>query len=152
MARESLLKKVPVPGDNVYRIHGEADPAAAALEYDQMLREYFADNSGPDVTLLGMGDDGHTASLFPGTEALHEAKQLCAANFVPRLKQWRLTTTPLFLNRSKEVLILVTGTQKSERVAQVLEGPRVPDELPIQLIQPASGRLAWIMDAAAAGM
>jgi 6-phosphogluconolactonase len=151
MARELLLAKVPVPGDNVYRIRGEASPAEAAQEYDQTLHEYFAD-SGPDLTLLGMGDDGHTASLFPGTEALHEAKRLCVANFVPGKQQWRLTATPPFLNRSEEVLILVSGSQKAERVAQVLEGPRVPDELPIQLIQSIRGRLAWIMDAAAAGM
>jgi 6-phosphogluconolactonase len=151
MARDLLLTKVPVPGDNVYRIRGEASPPEAASEYDQTLREHFAD-SGPDLTLLGMGDDGHTASLFPRTEALHEARQWCVANFVPRKQQWRLATTPPFLNTSNEVLILVTGTEKSERIAQVLEGPYVPDELPIQMIQPASGRLAWIMDAAAAGM
>jgi 6-phosphogluconolactonase len=151
MARETLLSKVPVPGDNVCRIRAEADPAEAALEYDQTLGEYFAD-SGPDVTLLGMGDDGHTASLFPRTDALKEAKHRCVANFVPQMNKWRITMSPAFLNRSQEVLILVTGVHKAARVAQALEGPRVPEELPIQLIQPASGRLAWIIDAAAAGM
>jgi 6-phosphogluconolactonase len=151
MARESILSKVPVPGDNVYRIRGEIDPSEAAREYGQSLTEYFADG-GPDVALLGMGDDGHTASLFPHTPAIKEVKHRCVANFVPRLNQWRVTMTAPFLNRSQEVLILVTGAAKSARVAQVLEGPRMPDELPIQRISPASGQRSWIMDAAAAGM
>jgi 6-phosphogluconolactonase len=151
MAREALLAKVPVPGDNIYRIPGEADPAEAAQDYDATLKDYFAD-TGPDVALLGMGDDGHTASLFPHTDALAETKRRCVANFVPKLNKWRLTLTAPFLNRSEQVLILATGTAKAVRVAEVLEGPRVPDELPIQLIQPVSGRLTWIMDAAAAGM
>jgi 6-phosphogluconolactonase len=151
MAREALLAKVPVPGDNVYRIRGEADPAEAAQDYDDTLREYFAD-TGPDVALLGMGDDGHTASLFPRTEALQETRRRCVANFVPKLNKWRLTLTAPFLNRSKQVLILVVGAAKAVRVAEVLEGQRLPDELPIQLIEPTSGRLTWIMDAAAAGM
>jgi 6-phosphogluconolactonase len=151
MARESLLSKVPVPGDNVYRIRGEIDPAEAAREYGETLKDYFAD-SGPDVTLLGMGDDGHTASLFPHTEALKELKQPCVANFVPKMNTWRVTMSAPFLNRSNEVLILVTGAGKAQRIAQVLEGPRVPDELPIQRISPTAGRLVWIMDVAAAGM
>ena len=151
MARESLLAKVPVPGDNIYRIRGEADPAEAAQDYDDTLKDYFAD-TGPDVALLGMGDDGHTASLFPHTDALAETKRLCVANFVPRKNAWRVALTAPFLNRSEQVLILATGAAKAVRVAEVLEGPRVPDELPIQLIQPLSGRLTWIMDAAAAGM
>jgi 6-phosphogluconolactonase len=151
MAREALLAKVPVPGDNIYRIRGEADPAEAAQDYDDTLSDYFADR-GPDVALLGMGDDGHTASLFPHTDALKESKRRCVANFVPRLNRWRLTLTAPFLNRSEQVLVLATGAAKAGRVAEVLEGPRVPDELPIQLIQPRSGRLTWIMDAPAAGM
>jgi 6-phosphogluconolactonase len=151
MARESLLLKVPVPGDNVYRICGEIDPHEAAKEYGETLQDYFAD-SGPDVGLLGMGDDGHTVSLFPQTEAMKEAKHRCVANFIPKLNKWRVTMSAPFLNRSNEILVLVTGAGKAKRVAQVLEGPRVPDLLPIQRISPASGRLIWIMDAAAAGM
>jgi len=151
MARESFLSKLPVPGDNVYRIRGEIDPAEAAKEYGEMLKEYFADG-GPDVTLLGMGDDGHTASLFPHTEALKERKHRCVANYVPKFNKWRVTLSVPFLNRSQEVFILVTGVGKAARIAEILEGPRVPEQLPIQLISPASGRLSWIMDAAAAGM
>jgi 6-phosphogluconolactonase len=99
-----------------------------------------------------MGDDGHTASLFPNSAALNETKHRCAANFAPRLNQWRVTMTAPFLNRSTQVMVLITGSAKAEKIAEVLEGPRLPDKLPIQLIEPASGRLAWIMDAAAAGM
>jgi 6-phosphogluconolactonase len=149
MARESLLMKVTVPGDNVYRIRGEIDPQEAAKEYGETLKEFFADG-GPDLTLLGVGEDGHTASLFPDTQALKETKHRCVANFVPRHNAWRVTMSVPFLNLSQEVLILVTGHAKGARVAEALEGP--PDALPVQLISPVSGRLAWIMDAAAAGM
>jgi 6-phosphogluconolactonase len=151
MARETLLSKVPIPGDNVYRIHGESDPHQAAIEYGQALKDMFGE-SGPDLTLLGMGDDGHTASLFPHTEALKETKHRCIANFVPKLNTWRVTMSAPFLNKSRQVLILVNGQGKAARIAEVLEGPPLPDDLPIQRIAPASGRLVWIMDAAAAGM
>jgi 6-phosphogluconolactonase len=151
MVREALLLKVPVPGDNVYRIRGEIDPAEAAREYGETLKDYFADG-GPDVVLLGMGGDGHTASLFAGTDALKETKHRCVANFVPKLGQWRVTMSVPFLNRSQEVMILVTGESKTATIAQVLEGPRDPERLPIQRVAPACGRLVWIMDAAAAGM
>ena len=102
--------------------------------------------------MLGKGDDGHTASLFPHTEALKEVKHRCVANFAPKLNKWRVTMSAPFLNRSQEVLILVTGAGKAARVAEVLEGPQVPDDLPIQRIKPTQGRLVWIMDVAAAGM
>jgi 6-phosphogluconolactonase len=151
MARESLLSKVPIPGDNIYRMHGESDPHQAAAEYGKMLQEKFED-VGIDLVLLGMGDDGHTASLFPGTEALKEEKHRCVANYVEQLKAWRITLTAPFINRSWEVMILVTGKGKAARVAEVLEGPADPDRLPIQLIQPDLGKLVWVMDSAAAGM
>jgi len=151
LASESLLKRVPIPGDNVYRMRGEIDPEEAAMEYGQMLKEHFAD-AGPDLVLLGMGQDGHTASLFPYTPALKQTKHRCVANRIEKLNTTRITLTAPFINRSAQVLILVTGANKAARVAEVLEGPRDPDRLPIQLIQPASGRLTWLLDAAAAGM
>jgi 6-phosphogluconolactonase len=151
MAREAMLSKVPIPGDNVYRIRGEIDPNAAATEYGQLLKEHFQDG-GPDVILLGMGDDGHTASLFPGTDALKESKHRCVANYVDKFKAWRITTTAPFINRGKYVLVLVCGASKTGRIQEVLEGPPEPDRLPIQLIDPTSGKMTWLLDAAAAGM
>jgi len=151
MAREALLAKVPVPESNVHRMRGEIDPEQAAKEYGQLLKDRFGD-SGPDMVLLGMGDDGHTASLFPGTPALHEPKHRCVANPVPKLNTTRLTMTAPFINRAADVILLVTGASKAARLAEVLEGPRDPDRLPVQLIQPTTGRLAWLVDVAATGM
>jgi 6-phosphogluconolactonase len=151
MAREAMLQHLPIPLDNVYRMRGEADPAEAAAEYDQLLQEHFAD-AGCDVVLLGMGDDGHTASLFPGTAALNERQHRCAANFVPRLNAWRLTMTAPFINRAWQAMILVTGAGKAHRVAQVLEDNPDPAEVPIALIKPELGKLVWLLDAPAAGM
>jgi 6-phosphogluconolactonase len=151
MARESLLSHVPIPGDNVYRIRGEIDPNEAAIEYGRMLKEKFGDG-GLDLILLGMGPDGHTASLFPGTEALHETKHRVVANFVPKLNTWRVTMTAPFINRARRVVFLVAGADKAQSREQVLEGPPDPERLPSQLIQPVAGELTWILDAQAAGM
>jgi 6-phosphogluconolactonase len=151
MAHEALLSKVPIPGDNVYRMAGELEPHEAAKQYGQMLKEKFGEG-GLDMVLLGMGDDGHTASLFPETEALNETKHRCVANFVPKLSTWRITLTAPFINRSKDVIFLVSGASKAARLQEVLEGPRDPRRLPSQLIQPTQGHLAWLVDAPAAGM
>lgn len=151
MANESLIKKVPVPGDNIYRMRGEIDPNEAAIEYGQMLKEKFGDG-GLDLILLGMGPDGHTASLFPGTQALSETKHRCVANFVPKFNAWRITLTAPFINRGATVMFLVTGKDKAGPVSQVLEGAGAPERLPSQLIRPEPGNLVWLLDAEAAGM
>jgi 6-phosphogluconolactonase len=153
MAEEALLSKVPIPKGQVYRMKGELGDKAdqAAKEYGQMLKEKFGDG-GIDLILLGMGDDGHTASLFPNTEALRETKHRCVANFVPKLKTWRITLSAPFINQSKRVLILLAGAEKAQRLQEVLEGPRDPDRLPIQRIEPKNGQLVWMVDAGAAGM
>ena len=151
MAHEALLSKVAIPGDNVYRMAGELEPDEAAKEYGLMLKEKFGEG-GIDVVLLGMGDDGHTASLFPDTAALDETKHRCVANFVPKLSTWRITLTAPFINRSRDVIILVAGASKAARLQEVLEGPRDPRRLPVQLIRPSAGRLTWLVDAPAAGM
>jgi len=151
MANESLLKKVPIPGDNVYRIRGEINPNEAATEYGRMLEEKFGEG-GLDLVMLGMGPDGHTASLFPGTAAVHEAKHRCIANYVEKMKSWRVTLSAPFINRSKMVMFLVVGADKAARVAEVLEGPHDADRLPSQLIQPTTGSLIWLLDVAAAEM
>ena len=154
MARETLLSKVPIPGDNIYRMRGEIDPNEAAREYGLMLKEKFGDR-GLDLILLGMGEDGHTLSLFPGTEAVRESHHRCVANYAEHSttgKSWRITLTTPFVNCSRDVLVLVAGAAKAKTLAQVLEGARDPDRFPIQLIQPHAGKLTWLIDAPAAGM
>lgn len=151
MAHEAMLSKVPIPGDNVYRMAGELEPDEAAKEYGRTLKEKFGEG-GLDMVLLGMGDDGHTASLFPETAALDEAKHRCVANFVPKLGTWRITLTAPFINRARDVIVLVSGASKASRLQEVLEGPPEPRRLPVQLIQPTGGRLTWLVDAPAAGM
>jgi 6-phosphogluconolactonase len=152
MANETLLKKVPIPLDNVYRMEGECKPEAAAMDYGRLLKEAFGDEGGLDLILLGMGDDGHTASLFPHTAALAEQKHRCVANYVEKLKTWRITLSAPFINRARLVLFTVVGAAKASRVAEVLEGPRDPERLPSQLIAPTQGVVLWLLDAAAAAM
>jgi 6-phosphogluconolactonase len=151
MANDALLSKVPLAKEHIHRMRGEIEPEAAAKEYGELLKEKFGDG-GLDLVLLGMGDDGHTASLFPGTAALHEMKHRCVANHVEKLNTWRITMTAPFINRAAAVLILLAGKDKAARLHEVLEGPRDPDRLPIQMIQPEMGTLTWLLDAGAAGM
>jgi 6-phosphogluconolactonase len=156
MAHEALIRHVPIPPENVYRMKGEIDPEAAASEYGRILRDNFMDQ-GPDLLLLGMGDDGHTASLFPGTVALHETEHRCVANhvphdYIPAGTNWRLTLTYPFINRSQQIAIMVTGESKAQRVQEVLEGEEDIERLPIQGVKPDPGTLTWYLDVAAAGM
>jgi 6-phosphogluconolactonase len=151
MAKEAMLSKLPIPESNVFRIRGEIDPNQAAVEYGQLLKQQFGEG-GLDLILLGMGPDGHTASLFPDTEALNETKHRCVANYVEKFKSWRVTMTAPFINRAGVVTFVVSGADKAQRVAEVLVGPRDMRKLPSQMIQPANGRLIWLMDSAAAGM
>jgi len=151
MAYNAMLSKLPIPEPNIHRIRGELTPEQAATEYGQLLKTKFPDGNTPDMILLGMGDDGHTASLFPGTAALHETHHRCVANFVPKLNAWRVTTTYRFLNSGHQVMILAAGASKATRLQEVLEGPRDPDRLPIQGIDPV-GQLTWLLDAPAASM
>lgn len=148
-ARAAMLSPLPIPEANVFRMRGEIEPEQAATEYGRLLKEHFGDG-GMDLVLLGMGDDGHTASLFPHTAALNEAKHRCVANFVPKLNAWRITLTAPFINRADAVTFLVSGAAKADRVREVIRGPRDPDRLPSQLIQPVNGRLSWLLDSAAA--
>lgn len=159
MINETLLSKVPIPQENIHRMRGELEPNEAAKEYGEMLKEKFpstgsgqAGEGGLEMILLGMGDDGHTASLFPRTEALKETKHRCVSNFVPKLNAWRLTLSAPFINRAADVMILVTGAGKTKVLSEVLEGPRDPDRLPVQLIEPSDGRLTWLIDVDAAGI
>jgi 6-phosphogluconolactonase len=155
MARESLLFHVPIPATQVFRMHGEhADPEKAAAHYEVEIRRAFALAPGElprfDLVFLGMGPDGHTASLFPHTAALHVSDRLVVANRVDKLNTWRLTLTAPVINNAAEVVFLVVGGDKAPVLKRVLEGPREPDELPSQLVAPADGESIWLLDRAAA--
>jgi 6-phosphogluconolactonase len=152
MAREALLSRVSIPAENVHAIKGEGDPAANAINYDEELRRFFNSHEWPrfDLVFLGLGDDGHTASLFPRTVALKENKAWVAANWVEKLGTWRITLTAPVIKHAARIIFLVTGTAKAEALAAVLNGPKKPEELPAQLIQPVDGSLEWLVDKAAA--
>jgi 6-phosphogluconolactonase len=145
MAREAMLSRLPLPEQNIFRIRGEIDPNQAAIDYGQLLKKQFGEG-GLDLVLLGMGPDGHTASLFPNTEALKETKHRCVANHVEKFKSWRVTLTAPFINRASLVMFIVSGADKAQRISEVLKGPPDQTRLPSQMIQPASGRLVccWI--------
>ena len=153
MARRALLDHVPVPPTQIHRLRGEDDPQAAAAAYAEVLRG-LADGDGPpvlDLIQLGLGDDAHTASLFPGTPALHERTRWVAAQPVPKLHAWRLTLTPPVLNAARAVDFLVSGAGKREALRAVRTAPHDPDLRPAQLVRPAAGALTWLTDADAAG-
>jgi len=155
MAREVLLSKVPVPEVNVHRIQGELpDASEAAHRYEDDIRGSLglaaAELPRFDLVLLGLGADGHTASLFPGTEALREQQRAATANWIDTLRAWRITLTLPVINRARSVLFLVCGEDKAEAVKSVLEGRSTREPLPAQLVHPRPGKLAWFMDPAAA--
>ncbi|HWC74084.1 MAG TPA: 6-phosphogluconolactonase [Gemmatimonadales bacterium] len=150
MAREALLDRVPVTLAHVHRIHGEDDPAAAAADYEATLRDLLPAPARIDLVLLGLGDDGHTASLFPGSAAVHEQTRWVMAVRSSTASMWRITLTPAILNAAAEVLFLVSGFAKAGILRRVLEGPHRPEELPAQAIAPSHGRVRWCVDAAAA--
>lgn len=155
MANETLLSKVPVPPGNVHRIRAEnPDAALAAKEYEETLRQFFKLTPGQlprfDLVLLGMGPCGHTASLFPGTEALNERERLVVAQWVEKFNAYRITMTPPVLNNAASVIFIVGGTDKAETLHAVLEGDDEPARYPAQLIRPTHGDLLWLVDEAAA--
>jgi 6-phosphogluconolactonase len=149
------LSKVPVPAANIFRIPSEnQDAAAAADAYEQILREFFAVAPGEfprfDMILLGLGPDGHTASLFPETAALQETSRLVVANWVEKLKTSRITFTLPVLNAARCVAFLVSGTDKAAVLHEVLEGNATAEKYPSKLVQPSEGKLIWFVDRAAA--
>ena len=156
MTREALLSKVGMKPEQIHRMQGELTPEAAAAEYEFDLRRSFrlegAEAPRFDVITLGMGDDGHTASLFPHTEAIHEMGRLVAANHVPQKDTWRITLTWPVINHAREVFFLIAGQDKAEPLKHVFLGPRDVETYPSQLIWPASGILTLILDQAAAAL
>ena len=151
MAREAMLSRVPIPGENIHRIRGEDQPDLAAAEAERSLWGLSPDAVVPslDLVLLGLGDDGHTASLFPGTAALRETSKLVVPQYVDKLRCWRVTFTAALINAARRVAFLVEGAGKSATLRAVTEGPYQPDVLPSQLVQPAGG-VDWLVDVAAA--
>jgi 6-phosphogluconolactonase len=155
MAYDAMLSKVPIPSANIHRIKGEyPDAEQAAHEYEQTLRGFFRLPVGQyprfDLVFLGLGPDAHTASLFPGTQALHEQQRLVVANWVGKFYAERITMTAPVLNNAACVVFLVSGEEKALPVKAVLEGRYEPSQLPAQLIRPRHGRLVWLVDQAAA--
>lgn len=173
MAREALLSRVPVPEENVHRMRGEDPPSEAAEVYEETLREVLAvhhvrpsadsefnsesaetraGRAFPrfDLILLGMGSDGHTASLFPGSDALEERTKWVTAHYVEELDTHRLTLTLPVINNAARVVFLVAGEGKAETLHRVLEGPYVPEDLPAQYVRSRDGELTWLLDESSA--
>lgn len=152
MANETLFRPLTIASDRVFRMRGELDPDEAARQYEQVLRERF----GPGwprfaLLLLGLGEDGHVASLFPGTPSLRESKRAVIATVSPKPPHQRITLTIPVLNNSEVVLFLVSGSSKAQAVRRTLEhtGPADP-EVPATFVRPVNGRLIWLLDRAAA--
>jgi len=155
MVYEAMLSKVPVPLENVHRIKAEnPDAGKAAGDYERVLYEFFQSVTIQlphlDLVLLGMGPDGHTASLFPGTNAILEQKHYVVANWVQKFNTYRITLTLPVLNNAAYVIFLVTGEEKAEALRFVLQGKYQPERFPAQLIRPINGSILWLVDQAAA--
>lgn len=156
MTNEALLSKVPLDPERIHRMEGELEPEAAAARYESTIRNTFrlegAETPSFDLILLGMGDDGHTASLFPHTEAINNLTDIVTANHVPQKDTWRITLTWPVINQGREVVFLIEGAAKARVLHDVLLGPYQPDTFPSQIIRPASGRLTLLLDSGAASM
>lgn len=157
MAHEALLDHVPIPPRQIYRIEAEGpDAGSVALAYEQTIRAAFCLVAGEwprfDLVLLGMGEDGHTASIFPGSLAVHEQTRLVVAPFVEKFGSHRITMTPPVFAHAREIAVLVAGAEKAPTLRDVLEGPLVPDRHPIQGLRDSIGSVTWLVDAAAASL
>jgi 6-phosphogluconolactonase len=157
MATEAMISKAPLGKEQVTRIKGEnPDADEAAKEYEQALQSYFQLKPGEyprfDLLLAGMGNEGHTLSLFPGTKALHAGERLAARNWVGKLFTDRITLTAPAASNAALIIFMVTGADKALALKAVLEGPYEPEQLPAQLLQPVDGKLLWLVDSAAGSM
>ena len=154
MAYDTLLNFVPVPAAQIHVMRTDISPEQSAAEYRKILHEYFG-NTGPsfDLVLLGMGDDGHTLSLFPGTAVVHEETVWATAYFLKAQDMYRITLTKTIVNRAARIAFLTTGPKKTHALKEVLKGAYNPDQYPSQEIKPLNGELHWFVDeAAAAGL
>jgi|SRR5579862_5606697 len=157
MASEAMISKSPLKPEQVFRMKGEYEESEqAAEEYGQAIREHFKLSDGQfprfDLVLLGMGPEGHVASLFPGTKALRENRRIAVHNWVGKVLMDRITLTAPAINNAANVICMVTGAEKAQALAAVLEHVYEPEQLPAQLIQPTNGSLLWLVDTAAGSL
>jgi 6-phosphogluconolactonase len=154
MVHQALISRVAIPAKNVHRIIGEGDPGESATLYENQLRTFFAVKSWPrfDLVLLGMGEDGHTASLFPGSDALNEKSKWVVPTRPEGSEHDRISLTVPVFNHAARVIFLITGAGKAARLAQVLRPQPSADPLPAQAIQPVAGSVEWFVDRAAASL
>jgi 6-phosphogluconolactonase len=153
MAYDTLLNHVPVPAGHIHVMRTDIDPQAAATEYEKILHQYFGHTTTSfDLVLLGMGDDGHTLSLFPGTPVIHEEKKTATAFFLKEQDMFRITLTAPIVNRAARVAFLVAGAGKTNALKEVIDGDYRPDIYPSQIIKPIPGELHWFLDKAAAAL
>jgi 6-phosphogluconolactonase len=150
MTRETLFDPLEIPAAHIARIRGEDEPQAAAAAYERDLTGALGALPVFDVIFLGMGPDGHTASLFPGTLGSLDLTRAVVANYVPKFSAYRITLTPRVINAGRHVTITAGGAEKADALAAVLRGPHAPDTYPSQLVAPVPGELHWLVDAPAA--
>jgi 6-phosphogluconolactonase len=150
MAADAMLNAVGIPAGNVYRMRGEIDPQTAAAEYASLLREKLGEPPRFDLIMLGMGADGHTASLFPGSDPHQDEAQLVRAPYVEKMHAHRITLTPLVLNNARHIIVATEGLTKAPALYAVRKGPYDPKVHPIQVLAPVDGSLTWCVDRAAA--
>ncbi|GAC1533944.1 MAG: 6-phosphogluconolactonase [Candidatus Velthaea sp.] len=150
MTRETLFDPLGIVGEQVFRMQGETEPHAAADAYDDVLARELGPTPVFDVMYLGMGPDGHTASLFPGTLSMLDLQRRCVPNFVPKFDAYRLTITPRVINAARDVTLTAGGAEKADALLAVLTGRPQPDVYPAQIVAPVTGKLRWLVDAAAA--
>lgn len=150
LAHDMLLSKVPIPDENVHRFLAELSPEEAAAHYADDLRKRVGAPPVLDLIVLGMGKDGHTASLFPNSEALNEDREPAIAHYVPKLDAHRLTLTLAVINNARSIVILAMGYEKADVLHQVLQGDTPPSTHPVKAVKPAHGRLLWLVSRDAA--
>jgi len=150
MAWNALLNHLPVPYENLHRMEGEIDPGLGAKRYQDELENFFGSQPNFDLVLLGMGTDGHTASLFPGTSAVTNMESWVVSNYVPSMNTWRLTLTPGIINHARNVIFIISGESKAGVLRRVFKGKYNPSLFPSQIINPVEGNLFWFVDKAAA--
>ncbi len=153
MAKKNLLDSVPIPSTNIFRIKGEADPETEALNYEAVVKQTLPSRSNTpqfNIIMLGLGDDGHTASIFPENIELFISDRLFLKSVNPYNKQIRISATGKLINYAKKVIFLVTGESKAEKIAQITHRKPGWEKLPASLVQPVNGDLIWLLDIAAA--